>query len=94
MARNDALQNPDNKVGRNSGAGPDGVSRIARTAREAARGLEPLRTGGGTRRWVRPLGLGLGAIAAAGAGVAALAWKRSRRPRGLAARLASLVGRG
>lgn len=93
MTRNDATQNPSNKVGRNSGAGPDGVSRIAVTAREAARGLEPLRTDGGSR-WVRPLGLGLGAIAAAGAGVAALAWKRSRRPRGLAARLGRLVGRG
>lgn len=92
MARNTATQNPNNKVGRNSGAGPDGVSRIAATALDAARGLEAPRAGGGGR-WIRPLGLGLGALAAAGAGVAALAWKRRRQPRGLAARLGRLVGR-
>jgi hypothetical protein len=72
-------QNPRNKVGRNSGAGPAGISEIVPTPQEAARGLEPMSVGG--RRWSRPLGMGLGALALAGAGVAGyLGWQRTRKP--------------
>ncbi len=89
MARNTATQNPNNKVGRNSGAGPDGISRIAATAPASARGLVApgVRRG---RRWVRPLGLGL---VAAGVGAAAYAWSRGSRPADLGARLSRLMGR-
>jgi hypothetical protein len=85
-------QNPRNKVGRNSGAGPAGISEIVPTAEEARRGLEPLRVGG--RRWTRPLRMGLGALALAGAGVAGyVARQRMRKPT-LRTRLERMIGLG
>lgn len=91
MARNSADQNPSNKVGRHSGAGPGGVSRIVPTAAEARRGLQPIELGRG-RRWGGGLALGLGALALAGAAVAALVAQRARQPRGLRPRIERLVG--
>jgi len=88
-----AEQNANNRVGRNSGAGPDGITRLVPTEAEAARGLEPISIGD-HRGWGR-LGVGIGAGASAlallGAGAA---WYRARhRPHGVRARLSHLVGR-
>lgn len=86
-------QNASNKVGRNSGGGPAGVSEIVPTERERERGLEPIRlgeTGGGPGRW---LGLGLGALAVLGGGFAALRVREARRNRGLRGRIRQLIDR-
>lgn len=90
-----AAQNANNRVGRNSGAGPDGVTRLVPTEREAERGLEPIALGNdhGWRRFGVAIGVGAGvsALALIGAGAA---WNRVRhRPRGVRSRLTSFVGR-
>jgi hypothetical protein len=92
---NTAKQNPSNKVGRNSGGGPAGISEMVPTERERARGLEPIRlddavTASGAGRW---LGLGLGALAVFGGGFAALRVREARRSRGLRGRLRRLLDR-
>lgn len=87
---NGATQNPANKVGRNSGAGPTGISRMEPTAAEAARGLETM--GEGTGGWGRRMGLGFGAIALLGSGTAYL-WRRMRQPKGFRARMGRMIGR-
>jgi hypothetical protein len=87
---NGATQNPANKVGRNSGAGPTGISAFQPTAAEAARGLEPMgqnRTG-----WTGRLGMGFGAIALVGSASAYL-WKRVRQPKGFRARIKRMIRR-
>lgn len=90
-----AQQNANNHVGRNSGAGPDGVTRLVPTEREAARGLKPMSIGHDHDHGWRRLGIGAGASALALLGVGA-AWYRSRQrptPRGVRARLTHLIGR-
>lgn len=86
--RNSATQNPSNKVGRNSGAGPGGVSRIVPTQQEARRGLEPLQVRGG-RSWLRPLGMGLSALALLG--MAGYAARQRQRKHSFRSRLEDLV---
>lgn len=87
---NGATQNPTNKVGRNSGVGPAGISEIQPTTAEAARGLAPIgRNSGG---WARRFGIGFGAIALLGSGSAYI-WKRVRQPKGFRERMARMVGR-
>jgi hypothetical protein len=94
--RYSAEHGASNRVGRNSGAGPGGVSRMVPTERERERGLEPLDLDAPVRG--RPgllrLGLGLGALAvAAGAGVAAYAIQNERRRRrSMSGRLQRMVG--
>jgi hypothetical protein len=88
-----ADQNPSNRVGRNSGAGPGGISRVTPTAAERARGLEPIdldaRPAGG---W-KGVGIGLGAVALIGAGIAAAALQSRRRyRRSWRGRLQGIVG--
>jgi hypothetical protein len=91
--RHGADQNASNLVGRNSGAGPGGISQIVPTDRERERGLEPLSLDAQTRgRTGLRLGLGLGALALAGAGVAAYAVQNQRRRRRLGGRLNRMVG--
>jgi hypothetical protein len=86
-------RNASNRVGRNSGAGPGGVSRVVPTERERERGLEPFELGGPRRGGAGLLGIGLGALALAGAGVAAYAiHNERRRRRTLGGRLERLVG--
>ena len=85
---NSATQNPSNKVGRNSGAGPAGVSEIRPTPAELERGLVPASR---RRGWAGALGAGLGALAVIG-GASAYAWNRIRQPRTLRARLGRMVG--
>lgn len=86
---NSAAQNPTNKVGRNSGAGPEGVTRAVPTPQEAGRGMEPVevRSSG----WTGRLGMGIGAVALVGGGVAAWARQRAQQRRGLRARLQRLM---
>lgn len=78
---NSAKQNPSNKVGRNSGGGPGGVTEIVPTEREMRRGVPALGAEGSG--WGLRLGMGLGALAVLGAGVAALMARQSRQKRGL-----------
>jgi len=87
--RYSATQNPANKVGRNSGAGPAGVSEIVPTAQEAANGLQPLAVRP-HRRWTRPLALGVSALALVGAG--ALAVQKRRQQRTLRGRVQHFLG--
>lgn len=77
--RNSATQNPANKVGRNSGAGPAGISRIRPTEREAERGLRAAPAAG--RPWAA-IGAGVGAVLLA-AGAAVLTARRRRQRGGL-----------
>ncbi|HET8655744.1 MAG TPA: hypothetical protein VFL93_09545 [Longimicrobiaceae bacterium] len=92
---NSVQQNPMNKVGRNSGAGRTGVSRLVPTPREAARGVREMDLDdSGTSGWVGRLGVGLGVASALGAGIAVLAARRARRRRSLRSRLERFVGRG
>lgn len=84
-------QNPSNLVGRNSGAGPGGVTQVVPTAREAERGLKPIRLEEGGRRWMRPLGMGLGALALVGAGALGYVMRQRRQPSGLRGRMEKLV---
>jgi hypothetical protein len=89
---NSAKQNPRNKVGRNSGVGPGGVTEIVPTERERRHGVPALgaeRSGG----WALRLGVGLGALAVLGAGVAALMARQSRQKRGLRGSWDRLVDR-
>lgn len=87
---NTALQNPSNKVGRNSGAGPAGLSAINPTEAEARRGLEPISTEHSSG-WMRSLGLGLGALAVLGAGWAAYGMQQRQR-RSLRGRVQRMIG--
>lgn len=85
---NSARQNPNNKVGRNSGAGDSGISEIVPTPAEARRGLRPLdleETG-----WPARLGIGLGFALIAGFGIAYYAAQRAQRNRSLGSRLQRL----
>ena len=91
MSRNTANQNPANKVGRHSGAGDAGISRIVPTPEESRRGLRPIELSEGGR-WGGGLALGLGALALLGAGVATLLARRARQPRGLRPRIERMVG--
>lgn len=92
---NSATQNPTNKVGRNSGGGDGGVSRMVPSEAEARRGVQPI---GGSAH-AAPAGRSggmmatLGAVTLAGAGVAALVTRRLRRPTSRLERLRGLVGR-
>lgn len=88
---NSAAQNPADKVGRNSGAGPQGVSEIAPTAQEAARGVRPV-TRGAPPADSNRLVAGLSAVAVLGAGVATYFVRRARQPRGPIARIRRAVG--
>lgn len=89
MAPNSAKQNPRNLVGRNSGAGPDGVTRMTPSDREAERGLQPIDISG--PGWLRPLTLGLGAALLVGASVTALAMQRARQERTLRHRIGRMI---
>jgi hypothetical protein len=89
MAPNSAKQNPRNLVGRNSGGGPDGVTRMVPTEREAERGVEPIDISGAG--WLRPLALGLGAALVVGASVTALAMQRAREQRKLRHRVGRMI---
>lgn len=91
MASNTAEQNPSNKVGRNSGAGPGGVTEMIPTAREARRGVRPIDLDHNGRRF-GPLALGVGAALVVGAGVTALAIQRDREQRTLRHRVKEAVG--
>jgi hypothetical protein len=92
---NSVQQNPMNKVGRNSGAGRTGVSRLVPTPREAARGVREMDLDeAGRSGWVGRLGMGLGVAGALGAAIAVLAVRRARRQRSLRSRFERLVGRG
>jgi hypothetical protein len=88
-----AKENANNHVGRNSGAGPDGITRLVPTEREAARGLRPISIEHDHHRRRLGLGVGAGALALLGAGAA---WYRARQrptPRGMRARLNDFIGR-
>ena len=88
---NSASQNPSNKVGRNSGAGPGGIRVIAPTAAEAQRGLQPVELPEPTR-WRMRIGVGLGVLVAAlGSGIFVLAKRRAERKRTVRGRLENLV---
>jgi predicted alternative tryptophan synthase beta-subunit len=86
---NTANQNPANKVGRNSGAGPSGITEAVPSAAEAARGLQSVRTenGSGGRG-----GKVAGAAALLGTGLAIWLTRRARRPRGRVERLRNWAG--
>jgi hypothetical protein len=90
---NSLKQNPSNKVGRNSGAGPDGVSRINPTERELERGLELPVDSSMPRGWLGRAGAGLGAAVLLGAGAAGVMFRRAREQRSLRGRLRKLVNR-
>lgn len=85
---NESIQNPRNKVGRYSGAGPAGVTEIVPTERERARGLERMSLDS-DRGWLRP---GLAIAAALGAGMGALLMKRRRDRQTLTSRIRRLGG--
>jgi hypothetical protein len=89
MAPNSAKQNPRNLVGRNSGGGPDGVTRMIPSDREARRGLRPIEISGSG--WLRPFTLGLGAALVVGASVTALAMQRARQERTLRHRVGRMI---
>jgi hypothetical protein len=86
---NSATQNPANKVGRNSGGGPAGVSEAVPTAAEAARGVQAI---GGTPPGGRKGAAGAGAVALLGTGLAVWLARRARRPRGRIERLRAWAG--
>lgn len=87
---NTANQNPRNKVGRNSGAGPSGISAWTPTEAEARRGLEPHGLDDASR-WPVRIGLGLGLLALIGSGVLALARHRAERRSSMRGRFEELV---
>lgn len=85
---NESIQNPRNKVGRYSGAGPAGVTEIVPTERERARGLEPMSLDS-NRGWFGP---GLAILAALGTGVGAFLIKRRRERQTLTSKIRRLGG--
>lgn len=89
MASNSAKQNPRNLVGRNSGGGPEGVTRMIPTEREARHGVRPIEIS--EPGWLRPLTLGLGAALVVGAGVTALAMQRARQQHSLRHRVGRMI---
>ncbi|HET7322246.1 MAG TPA: hypothetical protein VFI96_07125 [Longimicrobiaceae bacterium] len=91
---NSAQQNPMFKVGRNSGAGPTGVSRLQPSAREAARGLDPMSLDEPARGLLGKIGMGLGVVGMVGAGVALYAARQVKKQKSFRGRLERLVGRG
>jgi len=78
---NSVSQNPSNKVGRNSGGGPVGVSRYLPSEREAARGLAPGTIEGGRRWTLRRAVVGVVALFV-GAGYYAIRERTKKRLRG------------
>jgi hypothetical protein len=86
---NTTIQNPANRVGRNSGAGPGGVSEVIPTEAEARRGLEPFSIDSHPDRVRRMVGIGV--AAAAGVGIAVLATLRLRRPKTVGNRIQELL---
>jgi hypothetical protein len=89
-----AKQNPSNKVGRNSGAGPTGISALEPTERERERGVEPINLDRPLRRgWGKAVGFGIGALAVAGGAFTALRIRQARQERTLRGRLQKLVDR-
>lgn len=88
---NSYSQNPRNKVGRNSGAGPGGLSQVVPTQREAERGLQPITLDDDGAGWMARLGLGLGVVGLVSAGAAVFLAQRARQ-RTLRGRLERLVG--
>jgi hypothetical protein len=89
MASNTAHHTPQHPVGRYSGGGPDGVTRMVPSDREAQRGLQPIELSG--PGWLRPLTLGLGAALLVGASVTALAMQRARQERTLRHRVGRMI---
>lgn len=86
----EAIQNPRNKVGRYSGAGPGGISEVVPTERERERGLEPISLDR-DRGWAAPA---LALTAILGAGLGAYLVKRAREPRTTADRIRNWAGLG
>jgi len=84
---NSATQNPANKVGRNSGDGPVGVSEAVPSAAEAARGVQAI---GGTPPAGRKRTAG--AVALLGTGLAVWLARRARKPQGRVERLRAWAG--
>ena len=91
MASNTANQNPQNKVGRNSGSGRGGVSQMVPTRREAERGLRPIDLDEGST-WTSPVMIGLAVAALVGVGVAGYLAQRQRQRRTFRGRIEHLVG--
>jgi hypothetical protein len=83
-------QNPANRVGRNSGAGPGGVTEVIPTEKEAERGLEPFSIEPHTGRSVGRM-VGIGAAALAGVGLSVYATLRMRRRRTLMGRVQEML---
>jgi hypothetical protein len=92
MASNTANQNPRYKVGRNSGAGPGGISEVVPSRREAERGLQPIHLDEGAT-WTSPVMIGLAVAALVGLGVTGYLAQRQRERRTFRGRLEHLVGR-
>jgi hypothetical protein len=87
---NSISQNPRNKAGRNSGAGPGGYRLVTPSEAEKRRGLRPFEVDE-PARWPLALGMGLGVLAMVGGGIVALAMRRAERSRSVRGRLENLV---
>ena len=83
-------QNPRNKAGRNSGAGPGGVTAWTPSRAEAQQGLRRYQMDAPST-WPIRIGLAVGVLALLGSGVMALALRRAERKRSVRGRLESIV---